>query len=538
MLGSNVNRAGTESAFVEPKFLDNIIWGYCMGATVLRTKDGKLDEADEEAFADLVERIATGQPKILIHLHGGLVDQKSGEGIATRLSGEGENSYGNPKDWEQVYIVWRTGALETLRTNLKDLAKNDRLYDVVLRKLIQYVSTKIRPPGFGSRSIGQQKGLTADEIDTRLATKQDAPFSDLDAVVFDVATGRSIASADNGAEAELLVELEDDTDIEDVANDIEAAVSQAHPISARAGMTGNAESGKVILSRLDKRIAADLSVEASIVSARGEVITGKILGKIIQLIVKIGVRVIDRYRNGRDHGLHATIVEEITRELYGDRIGSVIWGMMKGDASDHFVEQGLGSRLLKAIAANPGGRVVTVAHSAGAIFASELLIWAAKKDIEFKTDLIFLAPAVRTSKFAKVLKHAQDRIAQFRMFAMTDELERADCLLGTGFGFIYPSSLLYLVSGLFEQVEADGLVDAPLMGMQRFLRNDCVWLKDKMEGDSLARVQDFLSSGPNRTVFSKATGGDGLNCNSTSHGAFDTDPATLESVATFLGDTK
>ena len=508
-----------------------------MGVTVLRTRDGKLDEADEEAFADLVRRIATGQPKILIHLHGGLVDQRGGEDIATRLSGDGENSYGNPKDWEQVYIVWRTGALETLSTNWKDLAKNDRLYNVVLRKLIQYLSTKIRPSSVRSRSIWDGGSLSTDKIKSRLASASDAPFKDLDKLVFDFESGRSIARVDSEAKEDLLAELEQDTDVEEVANDIEAAVSQAHPISARAGMTGNAERGQDILLRLDNRIAADLSVEASNVSARGEVITGKILGKIIQLIVKIGVRVIDRYRNGRDHGLHATIVEEITRELYGDLIGSVIWGMMKGDASDHFVEQGLGNRLLKAIAANPNGRVVTVAHSAGAIFASELLIWAARKDIAFKTDLIFLAPAVRTSKFAKVLEHAQDRIAHFRMFAMADELERADCLLGSGFGFIYPSSLLYLVSGLFEQVEADGLVDAPLMGMQRFLSHDNVWLQDEKEGPLLKCVQAFLSNGPNRTVFSKTTGGHGLNCGSTSHGAFDFDPATLESVTTFLGDT-
>lgn len=535
MLGSDVNGAGIEIAFVEPKFLDTIIWGYAMGATVLRTRDGKLDAADEKAFADLLKRIATGKPKILIHLHGGLVDQKSGEDIATRLSGQGERSYGNPEGWEQVYIVWRTGALETLRTNWKDLAENDRLYNVILRKLIQYLSTKIRPPGFGSRSIGQQKGLTADEIDTRLATKQDAPFSDLDAVVFDVATGRSIASADNGAEAELLVELEDDTDIEDVANDIEAAVSQAHPISARAGMTGNAESGKAILSRLDNRIEADLSVEATYASARGDVITGKILIKIVKLIAKIGNRVIDRYRNRRDHGLHATIVEEIARELYGDLIGSVIWGMMKSDAGDHFVEHGLGRRLLEAIGANPETQVVTVAHSAGAIFASELLIWAAKKGVAFTTDLIFLAPAVRTAKFAEVLELSEDRIAEFRMFTMTDKLERADCLLGSELGFIYPSSLLYLVSGLFEQVEAEGLVDSPLLGMQRFLSDECVWLQDEREGPALARVQGFLFSGSNRVVFSEAAGGVGLNCDAKSHGEFDNNSKTLESVATFFG---
>lgn len=120
------------------------------------------------------------------------------------------------------------------------------------------------------------------------------------------------------------------------------------------------------------------------------------------------------------------------------------------------------------------------------------------------------------------------------MFAMSDALERADCLLGPKLGFIYPSSLLYLVSGLFEQVEADGLVDAPLVGMQRFLSSDSVWLEDKKEGPSLKAVQAFLSDGPNKTVFSKAQGAAGLNCDSTSHGGFDDNPATLASVATYF----
>jgi hypothetical protein len=34
---------------------------------------------------------------------------------------------------------------------------------------------------------------------------------------------------------------------------------------------------------------------------------------------------------------------------------------------------------------------------------------------------------------------------------MTDEHERKDPVLGSDLGFIYPSSLLYCVSGMFEE---------------------------------------------------------------------------------------
>ncbi|MER9349980.1 hypothetical protein [Mesorhizobium sp. M0227] len=507
-----------------------------MGVTILRTSGGKLDRTNEKALNALIERIGKGSPKVLVHLHGGLVDQASAENMAGRLSGTGDAAYNAPADWEQVYVVWRTGTFETLARKWKDLATNDRLYKAILKRLLSFVSGKVRVSAIAGRSLAQERVLTPANIQARLASGSDDPFGDVDALYIAPTGSRSaIGVADEAdMESELKLELQLDTDIEEVASGIEESLAAGHPKVARKGSSGDAALGKESFDRLDTKIQKELKAQASTLSSTRGIISGEIVRKIITHGVKIGMRSINRYREGHDHGLHATIVEEIARELYAGVIGSAIWSMMRDNASEHFEPTGLGSRLFAAIADNPRAKLLVVAHSAGSIFASDLLLWADKHKPDLETDLVFLAPAVRTLKFAAALGASEARIRRFRMFAMQDAVERRDALLGTGLGFIYPSSLLYLVSGLFEQGASDEMSDAPLLGMQRFQDPGSSWLNDAREGPPLQRVRAFLAAGPDRMVFSKVTGGDGLNCDAVSHGAFDDEIATLKSVATFF----
>ena len=44
---------------------------------------------------------------------------------------------------------------------------------------------------------------------------------------------------------------------------------------------------------------------------------------------------------------------------------------------------------------------------------------------------------------------------------MDDKLEREDAVLGHDKGYIYPSSLLYMVSGMFEELDFAVFADAP-----------------------------------------------------------------------------
>src|SRR5690606_7521163 len=59
--------------------------------------------------------------------------------------------------------------------------------------------------------------------------------------------------------------------------------------------------------------------------------------KVAKVVAGIVIRVIRRFRCGRDHGPYVTLVEEILRELYVDKIGrSGWWDLMKGDTADAF----------------------------------------------------------------------------------------------------------------------------------------------------------------------------------------------------------
>jgi len=250
--------------------------------------------------------------------------------------------------------------------------------------------------------------------------------------------------------------------------------------------------------------------------------------------VAIGSRVVMRFRNGRDHGVHATIAEEIARELYGDLIGSSIWYMMVQDAADHFEEGKLGSELLYLFSEFKDLNLVIVGHSAGSIWATEYLTARSKIENLPKTGLVLLAPAVRTLKFAAMLDEARSSIGLFRLFAMKDELERADALLGNDLSYIYPSSLLYLVSGAFEHAKSEAYVDAPLLGMERFIGGEREWLKEQNEVEALAKIQAFLHEEPDRVILSKSRLGKGLNSVAISHGGFDDDPDTLASIVDYI----
>src|SRR5262249_13839517 len=125
-----------------------------MPTTVLRTRNGVLDLDDRQSFDNLKVRLAAGPIKVLLHLHGGLVNQAAGEPAAARLSGLGPAAFNAPADWEQIYVVWRTGAFETIRTNWLDLASNDRLYRALIKRLFGFLSGKLRLSDGTGRSAG------------------------------------------------------------------------------------------------------------------------------------------------------------------------------------------------------------------------------------------------------------------------------------------------------------------------------------------------------------------------------------------------
>jgi hypothetical protein len=228
---------------------------------------------------------------------------------------------------------------------------------------------------------------------------------------------------------------------------------------------------------------------------------------------------------------------------------------MKQDTADAFgpnpdVHAGtaLLSRLQAAFNAGLDLRITLVGHSTGAIYIAHW-IENSKQYLPaaLKQDIIFLAPAITHDLFAKMLQEHSDRVGRFRMFAMRDELERDDQVWGQDDDlsggqdwrrFIYPSSLLYLVSGILESgLSPDGKwvdqADMPLVGMERFLSQAQIY--PDAEFPSIQQARAWLAQDPSAIVWSKSIGQSaGRNGDSCDHGAFDDNPLTLESVQHIL----
>jgi len=151
-----------------------------------------------------------------------------------------------------------------------------------------------------------------------------------------------------------------------------------------------------------------------------------------------------------------------------------------------------------------------VAHSAGSILAAHAIPHLAGLGISWKT-LQFLAPAIRMDAFKRLVVPAvlKKRCPRPTLYILDEEQERCDTV-GP-----YGKSLLHLVSNAFE-----GEREVPLLGMQKYL-------------DADVRVKKLLAAeidGRSGVVVAGKAGGLGEASKSGTHGGFDNDVDTMNSV--------
>jgi len=495
------------------------------------TSAGELDAASTGSIDDLKERLKSPGTKVLLYLHGGLVSQKAGMAIADKLSAKAGTSLALDDDWIQIYIIWRTGVLEELKENWIELAENDKLYQSLVRKLIVFLAQRLHIPLKEGRAIADVVPIDEQDILDRVRGESGdpkRPFKELEALLPDPLDETARATLEpEKSEEQLRNEFEDylseDPLFLSATDDLDAALALDE--GARGGaLTGSEAEGAQILSRLDKDASLELIAPASAAKAQG---LGRgafsITATLVTKAGAVALHCIKRFRNHRDHGLHATIVEEVCRTFYADKIGAAVWGWMGEDAARHFTGKGFGLELVSAFSANPPSKLVIIGHSAGSIWASKMLASIVKSASPINLDLCLLAPAARSDLFAKTIAAAGGHIRHCSMFTMDDGLERADAVLGHDKGFIYPSSLLYLVSGLFERDKSEAYVDAPILGMQRFAEGD--WLTEE-EADNAKAIADFFKKSGHRICYSKESG----LTDADTHGGFDDNALTLKSV--------
>jgi hypothetical protein len=254
------------------------------------------------------------------------------------------------------------------------------------------------------------------------------------------------------------------------------------------------------------------------------------------IVAKIAFAVLKRYLRQNHHDFYPTVMEEVFRKIFLDKIGTWGWGQMKEKAGQMFKSnEGLsGDRLhagtcfLKALETHclerkrAGKKFETalIGHSAGSIALCHLLEASGKAfpGLVFN-QLFFLAPACRTDLFLEKGKTAKEKgvFRTFRMFTMAEAHEKRDHCIP----FVYTHSLLYMVSGLFEEE-----TDAKIMGLHEQFSASGRY----SDFEELKTLNEFLKD--NILVLSADPDNpdESMRSGALKHGDFDNDDLTLKSI--------
>jgi hypothetical protein len=173
----------------------------------------------------------------------------------------------------------------------------------------------------------------------------------------------------------------------------------------------------------------------------------------------------------------------------------------------------------------PAGRkeweLHVVGHSAGSIFAAHALPLIAKSGLPLET-LQFMAPAITVKDFTDLVVPSikANTCPQPTMYVLSDVGERDDDV-GP-----YGKSLLYLVSNAFESKRG-----TPILGMQRFISHQG-WHpgEEDVVDPEMEKLFDKKVDQLPSLVIAGRDNADGCRSRSDSHGGFDNDPDTLNSV--------
>lgn len=225
------------------------------------------------------------------------------------------------------------------------------------------------------------------------------------------------------------------------------------------------------------------------------------------------------------------LIQETVRALQGPRI----WGGMKlsaqlASSTNIFGETGDGSQAMPGAAVYVAHKLAdfcrrhrekvelhAVGHSAGSIFQAYFIPRVLQFGAGPFATVHLMAPAIRTDLFqatlARFLEPDVPGIGQLTMYTMRKDYEIDDTCAG-----IYGKSLLYLIHHALEPQRR-----TPILGLEECVRAD----------RALAELFG-LNGKPGRAdvVWSKTAAGVGRSASqSTTHGGFDDDSATMGSIA-------
>lgn len=459
----------------------------------------------DDLFAELK---SSGTSKILLYFHGGLVPAHSGLQTANRIVRYVKSG----SDVHPICFVWETGLTKTIYHNLDTIATS-KFFKKILIKILKVTGGNLGIEHL--ESTGGAKGLggfSDKEIEEELL--KDSPFEDYQISEGDKSA--NVLAAEAQEESDLVMSL--------LSDQLEAELEEEILSDFTLIELANSEKPGEEQELLNPDV-----FDSDEEGAKGIISTAKLIASAL----KITVAIIKRHLKKRNHDFYPTVIEEALREFYVADIGNWVWGNMKKKAAGMWSEsefQGdyknwpVGSYFLTKLndfQKNNQNKVSIdlVGHSAGSIVICELLRKVSEQNISIDfRHLIFMAPAVRCDLFDETVIKNKDKFLTFRCFTMEDEIEKKDRMLK----FIYPRSLLYLISGILEDES-----DAIILGLQRHIVGNVPY-----RGDLFDRVIDFLKTEGNLVfAITDDQAEDGLKTGSMSHGGFDDDgEITLESI--------
>jgi hypothetical protein len=485
-------------------------------------RDGRFEQTTAAQMDDMFAGLAKNETKQLaVHFHGGLVSR---EGIHESMEKVLIAHY-LATDTHPYFFVWNSDLITTITANLDEIAK-EKAFKRLLLKVIEFVSGKLlqAPDTKGTLSFDAIPESSLDQLAAE-ADKREQQWrqSNLPAADFEQSEANFVQT-----------KLKADPILAHEAKAIAVGTLTPVEVDALQASKGAAAVNDARTTLISRKLLEQELIQTNPPDTRS-------IGALLFFAkhgLSIASRVIQRFMHQRDHGLYRTVVEELVRELYLDNVGILAWNMMKQDTADAFGDDPQrcgGTRfamsLAKAMKDTPDLRVTFIGHSTGAIYITNLLkALDPQLEAKRKVDVIFLAPALKMETFADNLDIYQRRVENFRMFALNDARE-------TGYWEVpgvYKGSLLYLVSGIFEEA-ADKVDrgDVPLLGMQRYAKPVAAGPYD-LEAWKAARTWLALDT---RSVWAgdPSTGVPGYMSDAVKHGGLDDNDAhTLASIKYML----
>lgn len=434
--------------------------------------------------------VQSGKSAVSLHFHGGLVGRESGLQGARNFAAYMQNTNSYP-----VCFIWETDLSTTLKQRLLTINDSPFFKKMLLKALKKFAERYI--PAINSR--GGKNKISEQWIEQEMSNE--VPFS---------SWGTGITSSSRGLISDMEFERGEWEVTQEVKDELERELDSDYEL---AGLIREYNKTGDELTEANSR--GFISTSSAIIS-----------------IAKIVWRCIKRFYHDRDHGFYPTVVEEVLREFYIGEIGGEFWGLMKDKAvhmwnktgSEENVAAYFMNTLIKKMNGASNLKVNLIGHSAGsiAVLHGYKSFFNCNHSVLIK-EIIFLAPACRFDLMKDVMKTASPLNGRWSIFALSDEREKTDIMIPV----LYPQSLLYFVSGLFETEEDGDSNDVYILGMERFWKKQSVF-----ENDSLIKeVKELFSSQPHGTAFAASLGEIlGRRTDGFRHGQIDDDQITMESI--------